>query len=76
MSQHPNAMLTPRTSSCCFAAGTGASDAARQAGASRQTANEQIARIRRGKPSRTVRAGLGGTSRLYARPNSPGRTGR
>lgn len=53
MSQHPNARLTPRGRELLcrrVAGGMGVSDAARQAGVSRQTASKWIARARRGEP--------------------------
>ena len=53
MSQHPNARLTPRGRELLcsrFAAGARVSEAARQAGVSRQTASKWLARARRGEP--------------------------
>lgn len=53
MSQHPNARLTPRGRELLcsrVAAGARVSEAARQAGVSRQTASKWLARARRGEP--------------------------
>lgn len=53
MSQHPNARLTPRGRELLcsrVAGGMGVSEAARQAGVSRQTASKWLARARRGEP--------------------------
>ena len=53
MSQHPNARLTPRGRELLcrrVAGGMRVSDAARQMGASRQTASKWLARARRGEP--------------------------
>ena len=53
MSQHPNARLTPRGRELLcgrVAGGMRVSEAARQAGVSRQTASKWLARARRGEP--------------------------